>query len=910
MASKKNSIIYNVLANTTSYKGSMEDTVKYTDAASKAIKRTFIAITAVVTGSAIAFGKFEKGMASVSTIIDTTVESIGSISQSVLQIGRDVPKPISELVTSMYDIRSAGIAASKAVGTLKAAGVLAVSGLSTTKEATDILTTSLNVYADEGRTAAEISNILFKTVKFGKNTIAELAQSFGQTAPLVKSAGVGLIEFSAGVAALTAQGIPASVSQNQLRAAMVGLQRQTASMRKVFDALGEKDMKSLMGNSNNLGDAFGKIVAQAKAMGIPLTKVTGRVEGANAMTVIAGAGADIYTKALKDMEGGSDAVSVAFAKQTKTLDSLRQKLFNFVNITMINLGSKLAPALISVGGMIVKLFDAIDHQITKNGAAITTAFSFIADTGMTLFNTLKNGLTIVADFFNILGGYQVVTLAAVAFRLVATALNVVFTVVKTVTSALSDLIDDMGLVGSVMKAGLAVFAGAQLASVATVIFAIVKATKLWAAAQWALNVAMKANPIGIIIAAVVALGALAYDLIVNFNEWKLSFNSLINSAIIGWKKAKALFESGEREAVLNKEIAALEKENRLIEAQTTALKKRKDELKAKGISSFAADKQAGGELKSGKLDKSVNKQLIADEKAKTGIVAKGEADRNSSRYDALTQAQLNKDAANAVDVARVEEWYALSKGKEATRFEEEQALLLAQKEQGLLSDEEYLIRKEEMEAAHYARLQAQSDTYNTEKNKKQKKSDTFFETAKRKANANVVSMQDGMYSDMMFLLEAYAGKSKAAAIAFKAISIGEAVVSTYLGASKALATVPFPYNMAAAGLITAKGMLQVAQIKNQSFAVGTDFIEKDMQANVHKGEGIIPAKQNQFLQSGKLALVAPGALQNNSGGSTGNVSDTNREAEEIEITLTLKDELVNFIEAGIVRNRRLGIGVV
>jgi len=43
--------------------------------------------------------------------------------------------------------------------------------------------------------------------------------------------------------------------------------------------------------------------------------------------------------------------------------------------------------------------------------------------------------------------------------------------------------------------------------VAAVITAIMIATKLWAAAQWALNIAMSANPIGIIIIAVVALVA-------------------------------------------------------------------------------------------------------------------------------------------------------------------------------------------------------------------------------------------------------------------------------------------------------------------------------------------------------------------------------------------------------------------
>ena len=58
-----------------------------------------------------------------------------------------------------------------------------------------------------------------------------------------------------------------------------------------------------------------------------------------------------------------------------------------------------------------------------------------------------------------------------------------------------------------------------------------------------------------------------------------------------------------------------------------------------------------------------------------------------------------------------------------------------------------------------------------------------------------------------------------------------------------------------------------------------------MMANIHQGESIIPAKQNQFLQSGNLVLGSPDAVGQNStsenivninfGGATfiGNVGD-------------------------------------
>lgn len=93
-----------------------------------------------------------------------------------------------------------------------------------------------------------------------------------------------------------------------------------------------------------------------------------------------------------------------------------------------------------------------------------------------------------------------------------------------------------------------------------VVFAVKNATSLWTAAQWLLNVALSANPIGLIVAAVVALIALITYLIVKIDGWgkmwehtvngaklifkafvasvKLYFNTMVNGLMIGINKIK------------------------------------------------------------------------------------------------------------------------------------------------------------------------------------------------------------------------------------------------------------------------------------------------------------------------------------------------------------------------------------
>lgn len=70
-------------------------------------------------------------------------------------------------------------------------------------------------------------------------------------------------------------------------------------------------------------------------------------------------------------------------------------------------------------------------------------------------------------------------------------------------------------------------------------------------------------------------------------------------------------------------------------------------------------------------------------------------------------------------------------------------------------------------------------------------------------------------SDMMTSL---GSQNKKAFEAAKAFNIANAIMNTYMGATKALATYPPPFNFIAAAAVVASGMAQVANIKSQSYS--------------------------------------------------------------------------------------------
>jgi len=330
-----------------------------------------VGVGAGLLGAAKAAGDFSQGMSNVSTLIDTSKESMSDMSDEVLKMSKDMPVALSDLTLSLYDVRSAGISADEAMSALKQSAVLSTAGLSSVSEATNIMTSALNAFATEGLSAAEVSNIVFKTVKAGKTTVSELAQSFGATAPIIQAAGVKLADFQAATAALTTVGIPASQAQNSLRAAIVSLQKPSKEMQAIFEALGVTTGQQLIKTSGSMGAAFKIVSDKAAEMDMQVIKASGSVEAAAAITSIAGATNKAYANTLDDMLSGTNAVSEAYGKQASEFNASVQVVKNQLQSVAIIIGQGIMPTIKDLLGIVSNLASWFNNLPTPIKRVIT-----------------------------------------------------------------------------------------------------------------------------------------------------------------------------------------------------------------------------------------------------------------------------------------------------------------------------------------------------------------------------------------------------------------------------------------------------------------------------------------------------------------------------------------------------------
>jgi len=322
---------------------------------------------AALAGAAFAVGigiksisaaaQFEKEMSNVATLVDTSKESMVDMGNKVRDIAKKVPVEISDLTKALYNVRSAGISAADATDVLETSGKLAVAGLATTEEAVDLLTSAINVYGDESHDSDKLADILFKTVKAGKTTVAELAQGFGKVAAIAKETGISIEDLSAATAVLTTGGIKAAEAQVALKAMIANILKPTADATGAAKRLGIKFNLTAL-QADGLSGMLVKIAEKAGSDKQALADLFGSVEAANAVFGLTSEdGGAMMRDILVEMTDGSSALNEAFKKQNETTAAQYQLLKNNLNVVMQQLGTKILPVLTEAVKQIVEIID-------------------------------------------------------------------------------------------------------------------------------------------------------------------------------------------------------------------------------------------------------------------------------------------------------------------------------------------------------------------------------------------------------------------------------------------------------------------------------------------------------------------------------------------------------------------------
>jgi TP901 family phage tail tape measure protein len=207
-----------------------------------------------------------------------------------------------------------------------------------TAVAADAITTILNSYKLSADKAADVSDLLFATVKRGKTTFAALAPAIGMVAAAASSAGLPIEEMAAVLATATRNGVRTRIAVTALNSILMGFMKATDKSKKAAEEFG-LDLNTATLRS------IGLVGVLKKVEGATSEQIAAVFENRRALRALFPVLQDIegYQKDIAIATNRAGMTAEAYAKTTDTLSHEFNQLKMAVMDTFRAIGLSLEP---------------------------------------------------------------------------------------------------------------------------------------------------------------------------------------------------------------------------------------------------------------------------------------------------------------------------------------------------------------------------------------------------------------------------------------------------------------------------------------------------------------------------------------------------------------------------------------
>jgi TP901 family phage tail tape measure protein len=304
-------------------------------------------------------------------------ESVNKWSEAILKMAPEVAQTPQALADALYFIASSGIKGAQALDVLQLSAKAATSGMGSTKDVADYLTSALNAYRGSGLTAAYATDVLVAAVREGKAEAQGFAMAMGSVIPSAVNLGVSLDQVAGGLAAITLTGSKASEAATYLKGLFTVLLKKdefstgpgAAALKELGTSYGElrKILHSGPEGVINLMQKFRDMQAQ---YGDDLVgKVIPNIRGMNAIFSVAGKNFQYNTELMKRVTNASGSLATALAAVSDTIKVKLDTAVAKAQVSLITFGKTIAPTIITVLNYLVKKLD----DLTKWWNSLTEA---------------------------------------------------------------------------------------------------------------------------------------------------------------------------------------------------------------------------------------------------------------------------------------------------------------------------------------------------------------------------------------------------------------------------------------------------------------------------------------------------------------------------------------------------------
>lgn len=554
----------------------------------KALAEISASAVAGISGLAIASigvgSNFESSMSQVAATMGITASEIANgsesfkiLKQAAKDAGATTQFSASQSAEALNYLALAGYDAEKAVATLPTVLNLAAAGGMELGAASDMVTDSMSALGDKAGTVESFVDKLAKTSQKSNTSVAQLGQGILTVGGTAKVLAGGVDEMSAALGVLADNGVKSAEGGTALRNIILSLTAPTDTAASAMKSLGLKVL-DVNGNMRPLNDIFNDLnsILSTMTQG-EQTQVLNKIFNKTDLKSVSALMASTVVNT-KDLKDGLTALGV----ETET----NADMINYLAATF-ELGEDKAAFMeyaIQEMGITVEqasgFYDLLSKSVEENGSRfdelkgyISNADGAAANMAETMNDNLQGKITVLGSSLEGLGiqvyerlegplktaadtaieslgnianslssgglGGSIDKLANAFANMITKIAEGVEVWLPRIINGLTWLLDNSNTIATgIVAIGVAV----GTLKVVNTITSIVNAFKSWklanegvTIAQWLLNAAMSANPIGLVIAAITGLVAgLVY--LWNTNE------GFRNACINAWNAIKEVGE--------------------------------------------------------------------------------------------------------------------------------------------------------------------------------------------------------------------------------------------------------------------------------------------------------------------------------------------------------------------------------
>ena len=424
----------------------------------------------VIGGLADDFNTFDKSMRAVNTMAGENAEGLAALTGQVEELANTIPLAKDQLAAGLYQTISNGVPKDNWIAFLEKSSKAAVGGMADLGQTVTVTSTLIKNYGLEWSAAGEIQDKIQMTAKNGVTSFEQMAQALPRVAGNAATLGVSVDELMGTFATLTGvSGNTAEVS-TQLAAVFTALVKPTSEATEMAEAMGVQfdaaAIKAAGGMQNFLTNLDSTVQSYAAANGMLAQEIYGKLFGSaealRALIPLNGELAEKFSENVDAMAGAAGTIDGAFEQMKGSGDSVTQLLKNQLSTMMSWAGQMAASAqpyltFIALGGQAVAGLATLGQMLSTATAAVKA--------------------------------FTIAKWAEIKALVVSTAAAVKNTA------------------ATVLSSGANIRLTAAIIATAVAQKAVAVASNIWTVAQWALNAALTANPVGVVIMAIAALVA-------------------------------------------------------------------------------------------------------------------------------------------------------------------------------------------------------------------------------------------------------------------------------------------------------------------------------------------------------------------------------------------------------------------